>query len=67
MKYPNIISDRISSWGLQFSVHKCAVLRFGRNSASYPEPIYYLNNEVIPARNSIKDLGVLGPQTIGSP
>ena len=55
----NIISDRISSWGLKFSIHKCAVLRFGRNSSSLPVPLYLLHNEPIPVKSSIKDLGVI--------
>lgn len=55
----NVISDRFSSWSLQFAVNKCAVLRFWRNFKNHPQPYYFLNNDKLPIKFVVKDLEVL--------
>ena len=53
----NVLLHRSQSWGLTFSVNKCARIHFSRHS----EPIrdYFIGNNPIPNKHSFRDLGIL--------
>ena len=53
-----ILHQRSQSWGLSFSVNKCARIHFSRYSN---DPIfdYFIGDRPIPNKNSFRDLGIL--------
>ena len=55
----DLLYARSSSWGLSFSVYKCARLHFHRQFAILP-PVasYFLGNQSIPEASEFRDLGV---------
>ena len=55
----NILNDRSSSWGLNFSQTKCRVMRFARKKFdNLPPPVYYLNGAQVEVVSKHRDLGI---------
>ena len=53
-----MLHRRSESWGLSFSVNKCARVRFSRHKVD-PVCDYFIGNSTIPNQDSFRDLGVL--------
>ena len=53
-----VLHNRSQSWGLTFSVKKCARIHFSRH-ISVPLSDYFIGNSIIPNKDSFKDLGIL--------
>ena len=59
----NLLACRSKSWGLSFSVNKCARIRFCR-STQIPLSDYFINDTPIPNKTSFRDLGILVDSTM---
>ena len=54
----DLLFARSTSWGLKFSVSKCARLNFNRSRSGPSIPLYFLGNDPVPNASSYRDLGV---------
>lgn len=54
----SVLHQRSQSWGLSFSVNKCARIHFSRHRAD-PVCDYFIGDSPIPNKDSFRDLGIL--------
>ena len=54
----DLLFTRSMSWGLKFSVNKCARLNFNRRRSGPTIPLYFLGGDPVPNASSYRDLGV---------
>ena len=52
----NMVATWCANWGMKLNLEKCVHLPFGKNRSD--EVMYYIDDEIITKRHSIKDLGI---------